>query len=274
MSSLSSLKPVLTALLLPPVPLIVLILASTRLMLAASGKAGLLSRRTIGFGLTLLCCVGLWLSMTQGFSRTLMTYALAPPAPLEPEDLRRLRLAGARQPGSIAIVVLGGGRNPLAPEYGRSELGPHSMERLRYGVWLSRRTGLPLAFSGGVGWSQRDDGLPEARIAERVAAEEFDRPLRWVEGASRDTRENALYTMEMLRLTGVQRVVLVTHAWHMPRALHLFRDAAGSDLLVEPAPMGYFPERHNFLLEWLPTPEGMQHNRWILRELLGLMVHV
>lgn len=272
MDSLALLKPVLTALLLPPAPLILLLLLGARMMLVAPDKGQVLSRRHIGFLLALLSCVGLWLTSTQGFSRTLMVHALRPPAPLDRGDLDRLAAEVKRQPGAVAVLVLGGGRDPLAPEYGISNLSPTSMERLRYGVWLSRQTGAALGFSGGVGWSERDEGQPEARIAERIAQQDFARPLRWTELQSRDTRENALHSVRMLHDAGVRRIVLVTHSWHMPRALNAFREAAGGSLLVEAAPLGYFVHRTPALLDWLPTGEGMLQNRWALRELAALLV--
>jgi hypothetical protein len=61
------------------------------------------------------------------------------------------QIAELKKSPRTAIVVLGGGRRLLAPEYGVATLTPRSIERLRYGVWLARETGLPLAFSGGVG---------------------------------------------------------------------------------------------------------------------------
>ena len=96
-------------------------------------------------------------------------------------------------------MVLGGGRTAGA-EYHEVSLNPLSMERLRYGVWLSRETGFPLAFSGGVG--PGFIGPSEGSIALRIARDEFRHPLRWMEDRSRDTHENALRTIEMLRDQG------------------------------------------------------------------------
>ena len=79
----------------------------------------------------------------------------------------------------------------------------------------------PLAFSGGVGWAQQGS-TSEARVAAKIAAEEFGRPLRWVEDDSRDTRENAAKTIALLKPAGIQHIVLVTHGYHMRRALRAF----------------------------------------------------
>ena len=79
-------------------------------------------------------------------------------------------------------------------------------------------------------------GSTEAAIADRIAREEFGLPLRWREDRSRDTRENAAASVRLLRAAGVRRIVLVTHAWHMPRALRAFQEA-DPDLPVSPAPV-------------------------------------
>ena len=95
------------------------------------------------------------------------------------------------------------GANRYAPEYGASNLNAASLERLRYGVWLGRETGAPVAFSGGVGWMQKQGvvGGPDRR--QRIASSDFGRPLRWIEDDSRDTRENAGKTMPMMLREGI-----------------------------------------------------------------------
>src|SRR5438552_8849248 len=163
-------KPALTALLLPPVPWIVLSLVGARTILW---------RRGIGWLLVLLSAAGLWFCSTTVFGEWLTRVALTPAPPLGAEAIAELRKAVAqREP--VAIVVLGAGRESRAPEYGISNLSPTSLERLRYGLWLSRETGAPVAFSGGVGY-EGDEGPAEAQVASRIAEREFLRPLRWVE---------------------------------------------------------------------------------------------
>ena len=256
---IESWKPLLTALVLPPVPLLVLILLGARLILP---------RRGLGWLIILLSVALLWLSSCTGAARLLTQFALHPPAALSAERVQALK-AGANP--NTAIVVLGGGIEPYAPEYGAGNLFSVSLERLRYGVWLSRQTGLPLAFSGGVGWGQ-PDATPEARIASHIAASEFGRPLKWEEDDSRDTRENATHTVALLRPAGIKHIVLVTHGVHMPRALHDFEAAAGADMTIEAAPMGMARDLEVSPLNWLPSSLGTTQVRVILRELLGRLV--
>jgi len=196
--------------------------------------------------------------------------------PLRMDDVADLKkqtqAAGAPQ---TAIVVLGGGRERRAPEFGMADLTRDSLARLRYGVWLSRETGLPVAYSGGVGWAGDADGPSEAEIAARVAERDFLRPLKWTEAQSRDTRENAGRTVPMLRAAGIRQIVLVTQAYHMPRSKRAFEEAVaatGGGIRILPAPMGYFVQAERPVLRWLPSSEGFRQNRLMLHELLGLAV--
>ncbi len=55
----------------------------------------------------------------------------------------------SRPTNAQAIVILGGGTRRYAPEYGGATLSTLSLERVRYGARLARRTGLPVLVSGG-----------------------------------------------------------------------------------------------------------------------------
>lgn len=258
---IESWKPVMAALVLPPLPFLLLLLVGARLMLP---------RRGLGWFVIILSVAGLWLSACLGMGQVLNQFLLKPPAALSPETLAELKAAArAKQP--VAIVVLGDGSEPLAPEYGISNLTPASVERLRYGLWLSRETGVPVAFSGGASWGQ-PERTPEAQIASRIAAKEFGQPLKWLEDRSRDTRENALRTVPLLQQDGITRIVLVTHGWHMPRAVKMFELAAAGTVKVDPAPMGLAQRNGNAVMEWLPTPQGYSRVQKALRELLALLV--
>jgi uncharacterized SAM-binding protein YcdF (DUF218 family) len=252
---LESWKPLLGALLMPPIPLLVLILVGARLMFR---------RRLLAWFLVLLGVVGLWASTTTALTMGLTQWLLKPPPALLDVQIAELKRAPR-----TAIVVLGGGRHLLAPEYGVSALNDRSIGRLRYGLWLSKETGLPVAFSGGVG-NGASPGPTEAEIAARTAEREFGRPLRWTETESRDTRENALRTVALLEPQGIDRIVLVTHAYHMPRALRNFQRAAeGRKLTIVAAPMGMRGSGQLKANDWLPSANGFDGTRIILHEWFG-----
>ena len=255
---IESWKPVIAALVLPPVPLLLLVLVGARL---------LLPRRGLGWLVILISVALLWLSACTGAVRVLSQLLLQAPPALSFDRVRELRAeAAAKKP--LAIVILGAGSEPFAPEYGVSSLQYPSLERLRYGLWLAGQTGAPIAFSGGTGYAQ-EGSTSEARVAAKIAADEFGRPIRWVESDSRDTRENATLTMALLKPAGINHVVLVTHGYHMPRALRAFTEAAGPGVQVEAAPMGLAKNLETPTLEWLPSATGFRDMRQLLRELVG-----
>lgn len=257
---LDALKPLLTALVLPPVPWLVLMLLGGWLL----GRQW----RSTGWALLLAGAALGWASGTSAAADAAAHWLLdAPPA------ITSAELAGPG-PERAVIVVLGGGRI-AAPEYPGGTLSPITIERLRYGVWLSRATGLPLAFSGGLS-PGATPGASEGELARRIAVEEFRRPLAWVESRSRDTRENALFTVELLRSRpALERLVLVTHDLHMPRALRHFeraRDAAGLQFAITPAPVGRSRRDDDWALsDFYPTADGLMRLRYALREWLGIM---
>lgn len=263
---IESWKPILTALVLPPVPLLLALVLGARLMLPRRGWGWLIVLTSIG---------ALWLTACSGFAHVIEPLLLTASPPLRPERIAELRAqakpAGNQRGGNgtVAILVLGGGVEPYAPEYGMSNLASSSMESLRYALWLSRETGWPVAFSGGIGWGNRA-GAAEADVAARIAAQEYGRPLRWVESESRDTRENAARSLPMLRDAGVQHVLLVTRGWHMQRAKLLFEEAThGNGMRIEAAPMGLATGVEIPVLAWIPSSAGFERVRLVLREWLG-----
>ncbi|HQU90454.1 MAG: YdcF family protein [Zoogloeaceae bacterium] len=131
-----------------------------------------------------------------------------------------------------AIVILGAGTRTYAPEYGHATVSSLALERLRYGAKLARDSGRPLLVAGGA----PEEHTPEAPMMRDVIENEYGIVVRWAESASLDTRDNANLTARMLRDEGVERIALVTHAAHMPRAKAAF-EAAG--LHVTPAPTAW-----------------------------------
>jgi uncharacterized SAM-binding protein YcdF (DUF218 family) len=245
------LKTLLTALVLPPAGPILL------------GFLGLLLARAwrrVGVVLVVVSLAALWLLSCNAVAIQLARGLLPQVPAVTLVDLRRARIE--------AVVVLGGGVYPQAPAYGMPQPSPHTVERLRYGVRLARVAQVPLAFSGGLGWAGRA-GASEAEAARAVARQDFGQEIRWVEGKSRDTAENAQYTAALLQRDRIQRIALVSDAWHLPRATREFQ-RAGFEVL--PAPMGHINPRQSNVLEWLPSDHGLASSRQVIREWIGMRV--
>ncbi|MBL8349779.1 MAG: YdcF family protein [Burkholderiaceae bacterium] len=254
---IESWKGALGALVLPPLPL---------LLLAALGAVLLPRRRRLGQALVLGAVALLWAACAPGVGATLIGLLTRPPAALTAE-----RIAGLAGAPKTAVLVLGAGRKLEAPEYRAVDLKPLTLERLRYGLWLARQTGLPVGYSGGIGHGS-GDGPTESDAARLVAQRDFGVALRWLESRSRDTHENARYSVAMLHADGIERVLLVTHGFHQQRALAAFARAIrqqGATLQVIAAPMGLQRTVDWELGDLLPNAEGLTMTWLALHEWLG-----
>lgn len=244
------LKPLLTALVLPP---------AGPLLLALIGLALTGRRWLAGAIVSLVGIATLWFlscnAVGVGLAHTLLPQ-------VEPLNVRGAELANVQ-----AIVILGGGVIGDSPEYGAARPNTPTLERVRYGAWLARHTSKPLAFAGGVGWAAAGTGVaPEAEVARAVLHDDYGLELRWSDSRSRDTAENAARMAEAMRGDRIQRIALVTHASHMPRARAAYEKAG---FQVTPAATGFAAPRERDLLEWLPSVHGLELSRQVLREWLG-----
>ncbi len=169
-------------------------------------------------------------------------------------------------PQADAIVVLGGGTYFHAPEYGgKDTISEGALVRLRYAARLYRETGKPVLVTGG---APLGNDLPEAAQMKQALEGEFKVPVRWTEGASDNTLENARLSRKILEQEGIKRIYLVTHAWHMPRAVRTF-EAAGFEVI--PAPTAYTTRYQTDLLAFLPNADALRGSRIFMHELIGML---
>jgi uncharacterized SAM-binding protein YcdF (DUF218 family) len=241
-----TLKLVLRTLLLPPAgPLLV---AGLGLWLLARRRSGPLARKA-GGALILMSLATLW-----GLSTPVVADALTRLAERYPAlDLTRPLRAQA-------IVILSGGSERSAPEYGGPAVGFELLERVSYGAYVARRTGLPVLISG---------TAREAVAMRATLVRDFGITPRWVDGESRDTFDNAERSARLLKGDGVERVVLVTSSAHEWRAAHEFSSAG---LAVEPAPVHVWAPHARDPEDYLPNPLGLLRSREALYEIIGNVV--
>lgn len=169
-------------------------------------------------------------------------------------------------PDAQVIVVLGGGRNRDADEYGGDTVEYFTLERLRYASRLERESGLPILVSGGRLYGE---ARSEASLMKEALEQDFKIPVRWAESDSRNTFENARNTARMLSAEGLTRVLLVTHGWHMPRALWCFQQFG---LDVTPAPTATESPRRGYVL--LPQYRALYKASNALSEYLAIAWYV
>ena len=195
--------------------------------------------------------------------------------PLDIQALvRDIERGEARGESPQAIVILGGGRYGYSPEYhARGTVSDRTLVRLRYGAKLHRETGLPVLVTG---WGEPyDQELGEVQMMANVLTEEFSVPVRWIEGNSRTTAENALYIGKMLLPQGIDHIVLVTEVGHMARAQEAF---LRNGFKVMRAPTGYGGGVYasdggstSILKRLTPNAETFRRNVFYLHERLGTL---
>ena len=237
----------LAAFLLPPLSLVVLGLLGWRL-----------SRRFrfLGHAVTSTAILLLLILSTSAGSRLLV-------APLEN---RSLPVPNPSMVDAQAIVILGGGRSFAAPEdAGRDQPGTQTLVRLRHGARLYRLTGLPVLVSGG---APDRGGESEAFLMARALLEDFQIPVRWTEDTSENTAQNAAYAAQQLKEAGIDRVLLVTNAMHMPRAMEMF---SKTGLSVTPAPTDFRSRAPWSGADFIPGGASLQSSHYALHEWIGLL---
>lgn len=168
-------------------------------------------------------------------------------------------------PQADAIVVLGGGVGEILEGRPYPELYP-AADRAIMAARLFRAGKAPIIIPTGIGAEHAekplltDLGVPPAAIL--------------CESEARDTAENASKTFNLLRKRGCKKVLLVTSAWHMPRAQMLFK---ADGITVIPVGCDYentpYAPFDGPLWMQLPTPEAAGKSAYYIKELLGLLFY-
>jgi uncharacterized SAM-binding protein YcdF (DUF218 family) len=239
--------------------------------------------RLVSFGflapptvLITLCIVGALIALRWRaaglalvLAASLALYAVATPA-VSSWLLRRAEAGVPRRVdfrGAQAIVVLGGevraGDGADIPD----RLGGRSYERLAFATDAYHELHLPVAVSGG-----RPSGLRESEASLMKAAleSEFGVPVTWTEDQSRTTWENAVFTADLLRRAGIGKIVVVTHRWHLPRAIRSFERAG---MPAVPWPTAETAPHGDRLRDYLPTMAALQNSFYGLHEIIGRLYY-
>jgi uncharacterized SAM-binding protein YcdF (DUF218 family) len=193
-------------------------------------------------------------------------------------DRLRLSLEGrfapepvASLPAADAIVVLGGGIRGAPPNWPYPDLGRAS-DRLWHAARIYHAGKAPRVILSGGSVEWVGERRSEADAMLQLLADLGVPPKAvLLEARSRTTRENAVYTAEILGTEGIDRVLLVTSALHMPRAVATFR-AVGIDAVPAATDFEVMPEP-NHPIRWLPDAESLFDSTRAVKEYLGWWVY-
>jgi uncharacterized SAM-binding protein YcdF (DUF218 family) len=204
-----------------------------------------------------LAVIGLFFISWQPFARILLRpyENRFPPRPIPRGDAQ-------------AIVLISGAMEGPSPVTGERLVGEDTYARCLYAAWLYKRwRQLPVLASGGPP-RNRPREAPDAIVMQEVL-ECAGVPATdiWCESRSVSTHENALYSAQFLRSKGVHKVVLVTSAYQMLRALLCFRKEG---LAVTPAACDYHTIGPYRVQDLFPSWEGLRITETALHETVGI----
>ena len=247
--SILLLKKLIASFLLPPFNLILL------------GLAGLwlLKRKPkLGKSLIILSLSLLYLLSSPFIANRLMS--------LLETDIAALP-AGAI-PAAEAIVVLGGGVYHDAPEYAADVVNGLTLERLQYAAFLQQKTGLPVLVTGG----SPEGGISEAVMMQQALQQSFKVPVQWLEENALDTAQNAQFSTAMLKAAGIRKILLVSHAWHLPRARIEF-EKRGLSVTLAPTRFSYVRNTQHSasIFDFLPQARALLKSHYAIHEGIGLL---
>ena len=233
----------------------------------------------IGLGL-----VGVALSFTRlvGFGRSLMIASIVMLAvagfspfgswllyPLE----SRFPPWDATQGAPDGIVVLGGAIESDPSAARGTAVYTGSASRIVAAAALAHRyPGARILYTGGNPNLVSDDAAREADYAVAVFESlGIPRDRLIVERRSRNTYENAVFSKPLASPKSGERWLLVTSAYHMPRAVGIFQKVG---FPVEACPADWrLAGTADLLTFWTQAVEGLQHTDIALREWMGLAAY-
>lgn len=171
----------------------------------------------------------------------------------------------ARLPKADAIVVLGGGDPRWWLDRGVAD--PYQLPRSRIAAgaraWLARRA--PVVVLSGGGARGRTEAEMMARAIRHLGVPAHALLL---ETRSRSTLDNARFTAALAREHGFRRILLVTSALHMPRAMRLFGNTGVEAI---PVPVPETPRRSGWRERWLPSGSALWRSGRALKEYAALV---
>ncbi len=183
-------------------------------------------------------------------------------------------------PVEVAVILSGG---TLSADYPRNSVEINGAgDRVLYAAQLYHQGKVKrLLLSGGfLGWDTHPTS-PAQDMADLLIGLGVPQQALLLEPASRNTYENAVFSAQILRDEGISEVLLVTSAWHMRRAIHLF-EAQG--LKVIPAPVDFSVTQRDWEAFWktdwktqflhlIPNASSLAMTTAMLKEYYGIMVY-
>ena len=221
-------------------------------------------------GLLIVGLIILWLAGNRWVS-----YGLA-------RSLEWQNLPPEEFPSAEVIVLLGGGTEPGDPPRPMAEVNAAG-DRLLYAAKLYQQGAAPviLVSGGNVDFSSDRNSTPAEEMTELLGLMGVPASAIWQQPESQNTYEDALYSAEILAENGIDEVILITSALHMPRSKALFEQQG---ITVIPAPTDFTVTEHSwrttfdprlgeFVIYVMPNASALNLTTNVLKEYIGMLVY-
>jgi len=219
------------------------------------------SYKKLALSITILSLGSLYVFSLPIVANSLIT-SVESTAALSTQQIKQL---AASDSSNKAIVVLSGGRVSAAPEYDKIDIvNPETLQRIHFASWLQKRTELPVLLSGG---SVSNEATAEAVLMNQLMAASFGNQPRWIESESKNTGQSAEFSANILKKDDIEQVILVTHAWHMPKASHAFK-ANGLEVIEAPTAFLSSQVLQNSWRDYFPSSRALDLSNKAMYETL------
>jgi uncharacterized SAM-binding protein YcdF (DUF218 family) len=236
------------------------------------------SNLVVGLGLfgVLLTVIGFarfgrWLTVASVVALALMGLSPLGNALIIPLE-QRFPVWDAARGAPDGIVILGGAITPDVSKARDQVALNEAAERLTAMADLARHyPQARIVYSGGTGALVFRDGDEAAFAVRQLESFGIDRSRIIPEGRSRNTVENARFSKSLANPKPGERWLLITSAYHMPRAIGVFRKAG---FPVEAYPVDWRTRGPADILRPFDTMgAGLRRTDTAVREWVGLLVY-
>jgi len=186
-------------------------------------------------------------------------------------------------PSAPVMVVLGGGTEPAHSPRVHVEVNGAGDRLITAALLYHSGTAERIIVSGGgINWMDGRDVSIASEMETLLVLMGVPVEVIIHQDRSANTYEDALYSAEILAEMGVEEILLVTSAMHMPRSVALFEAQA---LTVYPAPTDFKitqtswdalfkpDSAENFLFALIPSASNLGLTTAVIKEYLGMLMY-
>jgi uncharacterized SAM-binding protein YcdF (DUF218 family) len=232
-----------------------------------------------GIFIVFLFVAGLWMARRKNWKAAITAGILAIflwlPATSPVADRLMMRLEnGLSMPrqvkGDVIILLSGGVIEGVEDLTGSGAPTDDTMARIVTAVRVQRLIHVPIIVSGGSAFAGR---VPEAYVVKRFLCDlGVPEEMVILEDKSRDTDENARFSVEICTRQGFGKPLLVTSAYHMRRAMIAFTH---QKMRVVPLPANFTPRhpKRYIWLAFLPSAGSERRTTYALHEYIGILFY-